>query len=48
MPMRSGRFLKTVQWDEISRKEFTLNSTGIKTSRRDLLADTNLRTVRCV
>ena len=31
MTMRPGRFLKTVQWDEISRKEFALNSTGVTT-----------------
>jgi hypothetical protein len=45
MPMRSGQFLKTVQWGEISRKEFALNSTGIITSGRDLPADSNRRAV---
>ena len=44
--MRSGRFLKTVQWDEITPNEGALNSTGIITSRRDLLADSNRRTAR--
>jgi hypothetical protein len=46
--MRSGRFLKTVQWDEISQKEFALNSIGIITSRRDLQADSDHGTAQCV
>jgi hypothetical protein len=40
--------LQTVQWNDISRKEFALNSIGIITSRRDLQADSDHGTALCV